>query len=100
MKISKFVWRAVPIAIFKALLSFASAADLPTTRHVVAGLHDRVEILIDHWGVPHIYGPNQYAVYFGQGFNVGRDRLWQLDLWRRRGLGQLSKVFGPAYVDQ
>src|SRR5690606_33025653 len=29
-----------------------------------------------------------------------RDRLFQLDLWRRRGLGLLSEVFGPAYVER
>src|SRR5205823_5018319 len=35
-----------------------------------------------------------------QGFNAARDRLFQIDLWRRRGLGQLSSVFGRAYVEQ
>jgi len=39
-------------------------------------------------------------VFWAQGFNVARDRLWQIDLWRRRGLGRLSEAFGPAYVDQ
>ena len=35
-----------------------------------------------------------------QGFNAARDRLWQIDVWRRRGLGQLSEVFGAEYLDQ
>jgi penicillin amidase len=66
---------------------------LPHLRHPV-------EILIDHWGVPHIYAANEADLFFAQGFTVARDRLFQIDLWRRRGLGQLAEVFGPAYVEQ
>ena len=63
-------------------------------------LRQPVEILIDHWGVPHIYAKNEADLFFAQGFNAARDRLFQIDLWRRRGLGQLSEVFGPAFVAQ
>jgi Penicillin amidase len=35
-----------------------------------------------------------------QGYNAARDRLWQIDLWRKRGLGLLAKDFGPDYVAQ
>jgi penicillin amidase len=69
-------------------------------RIVVPNLHQPVEILIDHWGVPHIYAKNEADLFFAQGFNAARDRLFQIDLWRRRGLGQLSEVFGPAFVEQ
>ena len=37
--------------------------------------------------------------FFAQGFNAARDRLFQIDLWRRRGLGRLAEVLGPAYVE-
>ncbi|MFA9273615.1 MAG: penicillin acylase family protein [Candidatus Aquirickettsiella gammari] len=59
-----------------------------------------VQILVDHWGVPHIYAKNQDDLFFAQGFNAARDRLFQLDLWRRRGLGQLSEVFGANFLEQ
>ncbi|WP_424251687.1 penicillin acylase family protein [Collimonas pratensis] len=65
-----------------------------------AGLKKPAEILVDQWGVAHIYAANQDDVFFAQGFNAARDRLFQIDLWRRRGLGQLAQVFGPAYVQQ
>ncbi len=39
-------------------------------------------------------------MFFAQGWNVARDRLWQLDLWRKRGLGLLAESFGPAYAVQ
>jgi penicillin amidase len=66
----------------------------------LSNLRQRVEILIDHWGVPHIYAKNEADLFFAQGFNAARDRLFQIDLWRRRGLGQLSEVFGQAFVEQ
>ena len=65
-----------------------------------AGLKQPVEILVDHWGVPHIYAKNEADLFFAQGFNAARDRLFQIDLWRRRGLGRLAEVLGPSYVEQ
>ncbi len=70
-----------------------------TTTMTLAGLHQPVEILTDRWGVPHIYAKTQDDVFFAQGFQAARDRLWQMDLWRKRGLGEMAKDFGPAYVD-
>ena len=65
-----------------------------------AGLKEPVEILVDKWGVPHIYAKNFDDAFFAQGFNAARDRLFQIDLWRRRGLGQLAEVLGASYVEQ
>src|SRR5215469_5461051 len=66
----------------------------------IEGLQQPVEILVDRWGVPHIYAKKEADLFFAQGFNAGRDRLFQIDLWRRRGLGQLAEVFGPAFIEQ
>jgi penicillin amidase len=68
--------------------------------YLVDGLAETVEILIDRWGIPHIYAASSRDGYFAQGFNAARDRLWQIDLWRRAGLGRLSEVLGPDYVDR
>jgi len=77
------------------------ADDGPGRRTVAAaGLEAPVEIIVDRWGIPHIYARSRHDVFFAQGWNAARDRLWQLDLWRRRGLGLLSEAFGPAYVEQ
>jgi penicillin amidase len=73
----------------------------PTSRTItVPGLSDEVEILVDTWGVPHIYAASDRDVFFAQGFNAARDRLFHIDLWRRRGLGLLSEVFGAAHVER
>jgi penicillin G amidase len=78
----------------------ADSKRIPATTWDVAGLAKPAEILVDRWGVPHIYAKTERDAFFVQGFNAARDRLFQIDLWRRRGLGQLSEVFGPAYVEQ
>ncbi len=65
----------------------------------VAGLREPAEILVDRWGVPHIYAANHDDAFFAQGFNAARDRLFQIDLWRRRGLGRLAEVLGSSYVE-
>src|SRR6202789_3150606 len=66
----------------------------------VAGLSAPADIVIDHWGIPHIFAANIHDAFFLQGYNAARDRLWQIDLWRKRGLGLLAKSLGPAYIDQ
>ena len=64
------------------------------------GLAAPVEIILDEWGIPHIYAQSAGDLFFAQGFNAARERLWQMDLWRKRGLGLLSESFGAAYVEQ
>jgi penicillin amidase len=66
----------------------------------VTGLSEPADIVIDHWGIAHIFAANVHDAFFLQGYNAARDRLWQIDLWRKRGLGLLAKSLGPAYVDQ
>lgn len=70
------------------------------TTYTLRGLEQPAEIIVDEWGVPHIYAGTHYDAFFVQGFNAARDRLWQIDVWRRRGLGELSSVFGEDYVAQ
>jgi penicillin G amidase len=66
----------------------------------VAGIKTRAEIIVDHWGVAHVFAASAADAFFLQGYNAARDRLWQIDLWRKRGLGLLAKSLGPAYVAQ
>jgi penicillin G amidase len=60
----------------------------------IAGLEKPVEILRDKWGVPHIYAQTAHDLFFAQGFITARDRLFQLDLWRRQNSGHLAAVVG------
>jgi len=82
------------------MMEEAHVPDTAEQQFEIAGLAAEVEILVDRWGVPHIYAGSHEDVYLAQGFNAARDRLFQIDLWRRRGNGWLSEVFGPAFVAQ
>jgi penicillin amidase len=72
----------------------------PIERVATPGLTAPAEIIVDRWGIPHIYAASAADACFAQGWNAARDRLWQLDLWRKRGLGLLSESLGPDYVEQ
>lgn len=85
---------------FVALLPCATATQAQDARYTVAGLERPAEIVVDDWGVPHIFAGTHYDAFFVQGFNAARDRLWQIDLWRRRGLGELAEAFGADYLEQ
>ncbi len=64
------------------------------------GLDTRAEIVVDNWGIPHIRAGSLRDLFFAQGFDAARDRLWQIDLWRKRELGRLAADFGPGYLAQ
>jgi len=66
----------------------------------VVGLNAPADLVVDHWGIAHIFAASARDAFFLQGYNAARDRLWQIDLWRKRGLGLLSRSLGPAYVEQ
>ena len=70
------------------------------TTFPLPGLSAPAEIRIDRHGVPHIRAASADDAFRVQGFNAARDRLWQLDLWRKRGLGLLAADFGPGYLAQ
>lgn len=59
------------------------------------GLKDRVEVLYDDYGVPHIYAQNEADAYFALGFVHAQDRLFQMEMLRRAAGGRLSEVLGP-----
>jgi len=64
----------------------------------VPGVKEAVEIVRDRNGVSHIFAQNERDLFFAQGYNAARDRLWQLDQWRRRGEGKMAEQFGPRFV--
>lgn len=57
-----------------------------------------IEIVEDIYGIPHVRASSLHDAYFGQGYCVARDRLFQLDLDLRRDMGRMSESFGPAFL--
>src|SRR5215471_7176616 len=84
----------------ESLLSKASAVLAQLEGEIkVAGLKEPVEVLRDRWGVPHIYAQNAEDLFFAQGFVAAQDRLFQIDLWRRVGVGETAEVVGKEGLE-
>lgn len=65
----------------------------------VDGLTEPVEIVKDKWGISHIYAQNQADLFFAQGFNAARDRIFQFEIWRRKATGTLAEIMGPKALE-
>ncbi len=74
----------------------ASRADTLRT----AGLTAPVEVLTDAYGIAHIYAQNEHDLFFAQGYNAARDRLFQFELWRRQATGTVAELLGPDEVER
>jgi len=60
--------------------------------------NSKVEILRDGFGTPHVYAEDNYGVYFGYGYVVAEDRLYQMEILRRTVEGQVAEVLGEKYL--
>jgi penicillin G amidase len=60
----------------------------------VKGLSAPVKVTRDAHGVPAIEAANLEDVFFAQGYVTAQDRLWQMDVMRRFGSGELSEILG------
>jgi|HubBroStandDraft_6_1064221.scaffolds.fasta_scaffold71892_2 penicillin amidase len=100
MRIKPLCWGILALTWVAPSAPAATSTAVQERNWNVAGLNAPADIVIDHWGIAHIFAANIHDAFFLQGYNAARDRLWQIDLWRKRGLGLLAKSLGPAYVDQ
>lgn len=82
---------AIPLLVFP---SFVLTQPAPPAQDVKLDAPDGTEVSInrDEFGVPHIEGDTEAAVFFGQGFAVAQDRLFQLEQFRLASLGRTSEL--------
>ena len=66
----------------------------------LSGLQEEVEIMIDPFGVPHIYAKNENDMFFAQGFQAASDRLFQFEMWRRQARGLISEILGERELEK
>jgi penicillin G amidase len=60
------------------------------------GLKSPVEVRTDDYGVPHIFSANEEDLFFAQGYITARERMFQMDLTRLAGRGELSTLLGES----
>jgi len=87
------------LALFAGLAAYAfyvAHAALPQLdgRLQVRGLTAPVTVTRDSHGVPTIEAASLEDLFFAQGYVTAQDRMWQMDVMRRLGSGELSEVLG------
>jgi penicillin amidase len=87
------------LAILTGVVAYAyhvARAALPQLdgRVQVSGLSGAVTLTRDGHGVPTIEAATLDDLFFAQGYVTAQDRLWQMDVMRRFGSGELSEILG------
>jgi len=78
---------------FIALPAFPQLVAIPELR-------EEVTVRRDSRDIPYIRAKNDGDLYFMQGYQTARDRLWQMDLMRRLARGETAEIFGNAGLEQ
>ena len=65
----------------------------------IPGLNDKVNVIFDEWGVPHIYASNEEDAYRALGYLHAQDRLFQMEITRRLAKGELAEILGSSLLD-
>jgi penicillin amidase len=65
----------------------------------LAGLKAPVHVYRDTLGIPHIYASSSQDAYFALGYLHATDRLFEMEMFRRRASGTLAEVFGKASLN-
>lgn len=80
-----------------ALRAHAERALMPWRDEIkTRGLSGQVRIVRDKWGVSHVQATTVTDAYFGQGFAVAADRLFQVDLALRTATGTVAELLGEG----
>jgi len=63
------------------------------------GIKSEIKIYRDDFGIPYIEATNEDDLFFALGFVHAQDRLFQMDITRRAGMGRLSEILGNNALD-
>jgi penicillin amidase len=58
---------------------------------------EEITIIRDSFGVPHILAGTERGAYFGGGYAVAQDRLFQLERYRRDARGEMAEIDAQAF---
>ncbi len=99
--------RALPALILAVLASACSSSSSNSSTTPVAAtvsgnaaLGAQVEVSFDSLGIPYIQASSDNDAAYATGYLHAKDRLFQMDFFRRAGRGQLAAMLGPAAISQ
>lgn len=65
----------------------------------IPGLHDKVQVLYDEMGIPHVFAQNDHDLYLAQGYLTAKDRLWQMEFQTYFAGGRISELVGEKGIE-
>ncbi|HVI17101.1 MAG TPA: penicillin acylase family protein, partial [Gaiellales bacterium] len=57
-----------------------------------------VKIVRDRYGVPAVTGTTLQGMWWGAGYAMAQDRLFQIEIFRRAAEGRLAEILGKSYL--
>ncbi len=93
-------WLGVSLEGARTAVRDVLSACAPSPSGEVLFPYVNARVVRDEWGVPHVTAGSIPEAYYGLGFAMGQDRLWQIDLFRRTAYGTLAELLGPAGLEQ
>jgi len=91
-----FIVLPLIVAVFAVLYYFKTGLPVLDGAIVNSKINTELTIIRDQYGIPHVKAQNDHDAFFAVGYLHAQDRLWQMEMQRRLGSGQLSEVFGEA----
>ncbi len=94
--------RCASVIVVFLFISFASTAAFSQTAAStvsIGQLASPVTVRRDARSIPYIDAQNDADLYFVQGYVTASDRLWQMDILRRRARGETAEIFGRAALE-
>jgi penicillin amidase len=61
---------------------------------MLPGLDASVQVLVDEWGIPHIYGESIEDAFMALGYFHAKDRLFQMIMQNYLAAGRISEIVG------
>lgn len=97
----KIIIALLSILIFIAIGGYAylnSTVKNYTQEITLPALSNKAEVVFDDFGIPHIYADNNPDAFQALGYVHASDRLFQMELLRRVGGGNLSELLGEKLI--
>ena len=75
-----------------ALLGILASVQMAAAQQVLQLDGEQIRVQRDRFGVPHIFANSERALFFGNGYAIAQDRLWQMERYRRDGRGEMAEI--------
>ena len=94
------VLAALALACSSSTTNYAYSGTPANTVAANASLSAQVQVTFDSLGIPYINASSDDDAAYALGYLHARDRLFQMDVLRRAGRGQLAAMLGEAALSQ